>query len=215
MFWKRTLPVGIAFVFGVTAVSLYYVPHQAAQDSLNMFNTWLRIVSGFAFFIGMFSLLKMHFQKIKRKLDGWGYSVFVFLGFFITFIFSIYNDGKYLLAGRVSDSHVDWIYYNILYPAQSTMFAMLAFFISSAAFRTFRARSVEAAILLIAAVIVMFGKTPVAAMISDNIPSFAQWLLAVPNLAVKRALLFGICLGTVATSVRIIFGIERSYLGGD
>ena len=34
MFIRRTLPVIIAFVIGVTAIALYYVPHQTAQDIL-------------------------------------------------------------------------------------------------------------------------------------------------------------------------------------
>lgn len=215
MFWKRTLPVAIAFIFGIIGISLYYIPHQVAQDGLNTFNGWLRIIQGFALFIGFASLLRLHWTKMKRKSEGWGYSIFVFIGFIVTIGFSLYNEGHYFLESRISDGKVDWIYLNIVYPATSTMFAMLAFFVASAAFRTFRAKSVEAAILLVAAVIVMFGKTPFAAMISDSIPEFAQWLLAVPNLAVKRALYFGICLGSISTSLRIIFGIERSYLGGE
>ncbi len=69
-------------------------------------------------------------------------------------------------------------------------------------------------ILLVAAVVVMLGRVPIGAFISDAIPQAAQWLMAVPNLAVKRGILLGVSLGAIATSLRIIFGIERSYLGG-
>ena len=96
----------------------------------------------------------------------------------------------------------------------STMFSMLAFYIASAAYRTFRARSSDAAILLVAAIILMVGRVPVGRAISDFFPEAAAWLMEVPNLAAKRGIMLGVSLGAIATSLRIIFGIERSYLGG-
>jgi hypothetical protein len=38
--------------------------------------------------------------------------------------------------------------------------------------------------------------------------------LNVLNASVRRAILIGVSLGTVALSIKIIFGLERSYLGG-
>jgi hypothetical protein len=96
-----------------------------------------------------------------------------------------------------------------------TMFSMLAFFIASAAYRTFRAKTIESALLLLAALFVIFGRVPISAAVSDKFPAIADWIMSYPNLAVKRGILIGVSLGMVGTALRVIFGIERAYIGGD
>ncbi len=39
--------------------------------------------------------------------------------------------------------------------------------------------------------------------------------MAVPNLAGQRAILIGIALGVIAMALRVIVGVERTYLGSD
>ena len=80
------------------------------------------------------------------------------------------------------------------------------------------ARTVDAALLLLAAIIVMTGRVPIGGWIAAHtgidVPAFMDWILGGPNLAAKRAILLGVSLGAVTTSLKIILGIERSYLGG-
>ena len=46
-----------------------------------------------------------------------------------------------------------------------------------------------------------------------TIPSLVNWIMLVPQLAGQRAIMIGICLGIISMSLRIILGVERSYLG--
>ena len=72
----------------------------------------------------------------------------------------------------------------------------------------------EAAVLLVAAVIVMMGRVPLGEYLIPLSGDVSSWILNVLNASVRRAILIGVSLGAVALSFKIIFGVERSYLGG-
>jgi len=105
------------------------------------------------------------------------------------------------------------MYLNVQVPLQATTFSLLAFYMASAAYRAFRVKGLEATLLLITAFIVMFGVTTIGNYI-PFIPKLTEWLMAVPNLASKRGILIGVGLGMISTSLKIILGIERNWLGG-
>ena len=107
-----------------------------------------------------------------------------------------------------------WLYDYVLVALQGTMFSLLAFFVASAAYRAFRARTLEATILLSAAVLVMAGRVPLGESLLPGVGALADWIMTVPNTAAQRGILIGVSLGAIATSIKIIFGIERAYLGG-
>lgn len=119
-----------------------------------------------------------------------------------------------MLWGREGRVFV-WIYDHVFDPCNSTMFALLAFFVASAAFRAFRARNVEAALLLAAAIVVMLGRAPLGRSLDDVFPDLAQWLIDIPNNAGRRAIMMGAAVGAIATGLRVIVGLERSHLGSD
>jgi len=96
------------------------------------------------------------------------------------------------------------------------MFSLLAFYIASASFRAFRAKSTMATLLLITAFIVMLGRVPFGRFISGpHLSNITEWIMNVVNMAGQRAILIGAALGVMATSVKIVLGIERSHLGGE
>lgn len=102
----------------------------------------------------------------------------------------------------------------VMMPILATVFALLAFFIASAAYRAFRARNLLATLLLIAALIVMLRFNPyLQPIFGDYVAKTSNWLMNVPNLAAQRAIVIGVGLGIVSTALKVILGIERGYMG--
>lgn len=208
VFWKRSLPVLITFILGVTFALQYYVPHPVSEAVLSEVSVWNQIIAGFAIILGAASLLQAHYRKIKRREAGWGYSAVMYLSMFVMLGAGLWSGGK------GEGSLFGWLYDYVLVALQATMFSLLAFFVASAAYRAFRARSPEATVLLLAAALVMFGRVPLGEYLISGIGQVADWIMRVPNTAAQRGLLIGVSLGGIATSIKIICGIERSYLGG-
>lgn len=87
-------------------------------------------------------------------------------------------------------------------------FSLLGFYIVSAAYRAFRIKSVEAALMMLAAVIVMLGQISFGSVISEHLPELRLWLLQVPNTAASRAIFFGSAVAGVILAIRMWFSIE-------
>ena len=213
IFFKRQLPLLITGIMGVAFALQYYIPHPVSEEAITHISKWMQIISGFALVLGLASLFQVHAVKIKRQVPGWGYSVILYLAMLVTMAVGLFwSKGETTVNG--AQTGFGWIYSYTMVPLQATMFSILAFFIASAAYRAFRARTREAAVLLVAAVIVMMGRVPLGQFLLPWTWDVTQWLLNVVNSAVRRAILIGVSMGSVALSLKIILGYERSYLGG-
>jgi hypothetical protein len=100
------------------------------------------------------------------------------------------------------------------------MFALIAFFIVSASYRAFRIRSVESTLLMGSAVLVMLGQVTLGTALTSGLPTtgiaanfrlenVAQYILLQINTPALRAIIFGIAVGFLATSLRLWLSLER------
>ena len=212
IFLKRQLPLAITFVMGVVFALQYYIPHPVSEEAITKVSDWMKIISGFALVLGIASVFHVHAVKIRRQAPGWGYSGVLFAAIVITMGVGFWSGGESKADG--AQTAFGWLYDYTMVPLQGTMFSILAFFIASAAYRAFRARSPEASVLLVSAVVVMMGRVPLGQFLAPWTWDVTQWLLNVLNSAVRRAILIGVSMGSVGLSLKIILGKERSYLGG-
>ena len=231
---RLQIPLIVVLVTGLLLIVTFFIPHEPFGSLEQRFLIWYSIVAGFTMLLGLDSLTRYHLVKVRNQKSGWGYSIVLLLGLFLTLGLGFYSWAKYQSPFALGSPFM-FLYTYVIIPLQATMFALLAFFIASAAYRAFRARTTEATLLLVAAALVMLGRVPLGGWLwhrmvdfVDLIPGthlaglknfelFARindWIMDIPQTAAKRGIFIGTYLGAIVMSIRIILGIERSYISG-
>lgn len=228
-FLKRRLPLLIVLFTGIVMMISYYVPHTPFNQFWDGANQWYMLIAGFTMVLGVVSLVRNHYRKIRQGKQGFGYSVVMFVAMIVTAVFGVipYSETTPIFGNR-SGSVFMWIFDYINTAAAGTVYSLLAFYIASAAYRAFRVRTLEATIMLVTALIVMIGRVPYGEMFSDfltdklgkgfvflRLDNMTSFFLNYPVVATRRAITLGLGLATVSTSLRVILGIEKTYMGGD
>jgi len=213
---KRQLPLALVFIFGVFMIFQYFIPHEISETIFEFLLDWVYIIGIFALALGIWSLIRVSWDKIQKRKDNWQYAAVTLFGLVAMTFFGFDYGRTYFAADGLQNFMFVHFFDYIMIPIQATMFSLLAFFIASAAYRAFRARSLLATLLLVAALIVMLRFNPyIGPFFAEYMEKTASWLLNVPNLAAKRGIIIGVGLGIVATALKVILGIERNYLGKD
>lgn len=223
---KREVPLFITAVIGLFMILSFFVPHQWVSVPADFLQQSAVILVAFGYVLGGANALRVNSDAIYKRSQGWQYKVVLVVSLLATLIIGAIEGPGFLNEGNRSKWIYDWIYS----PMSATMFALLAFFIASAAFRAFRIRTVEAGLLAVAALIVMLGRVPLGDIMTDwlftlpwlpgaphtfHLSTAQEWIMDIPQNAAKRAIIIGAALGVMATGLRVILGIERTYLSGE
>ncbi len=214
---KREFPLFVTAVIGLFMILSFFVPHQSVSVPADFLQASAVIVVAFGYVLGGANVLRVNFDAIYKRQPGWPYKV-VLVGSLIAMVVIGAVEGK---GFQGETTRFTWMYQRLYSPMSATMFALLAFFIASAAFRAFRIRTFEAGLLAAAALIVMIGRVPIGDWLTGALPpqirlsAIQEWIMDGPQNAAKRAILIGAALGVMATGLRVILGLERSYLSGE
>ena len=103
---------------------------------------------------------------------------------------------------------LDYIQKGLFTPLGASMFSLLGFYIATASYRAFRITSIEAALMMFAALIVMLGQTALGHMISPIFTELRYWLLTVPNAAAFRAIEIGTSIAGLVLAIRMWLSLD-------
>jgi hypothetical protein len=221
---RRYVPQIIISAIIVATVAFYYL--YISKEVAGTFSTadkalsdWAVIITSFALIVGGIDILRFHVLRIKR--EGLAQAPFstVTIALLITMvIFGVigwyysYADPK---AGITitTQPQFRWLYTNVYGPSDAAVYSILVFYIASASYRAFRVRNPMALLLLITAVIIMFGNTTIGGLIWPGFLSLRDWIMTVPNTAAFRPITIGAGLGTIVLGLRLLTWREVSWMG--
>lgn len=163
---------------------------------------WAAIIVAFALLLGFVNVITVHWHRIRQRKPDTLYSAVLVVALVSTVALG--------LDGPTSDRS-RFIFSSILQPAEATLFALLAIFIATAAFRALRVRNAYTFFLVAFAIVILLGQVPVGIYLWPQLPVVKDWILNVPILAGVRGILLGVALGIIATGLRVLIGTERPY----
>lgn len=206
---KKTVPVIITFIAGAIMVLESYVQSDFLYKFVQSYLARaVTVSSAWAVGLGAVNIIRIHGRRVKGKRTDYLYSIVLLVTFFWFAILGL------VMKKHNSDPFYLFFYDNILLNLSATMYSVLAFYIASAAYRSFRVRSLEASLLLLTSVIVMLGAVPIGQAIWSGFPDLSSWIGSNINTPVLRAMTIGLTLGALTQSMRNLIGIERGHLSG-
>ncbi len=198
---KRTLPYAMTFLAAmVIMVCVFFgVGPQVVEE----IDKWYILSTAIVCCIGLVNLTTVHSRNIRRRGRDWDLSLVLLV---VTF--------GYLALGIVTGPTAplySWIFNSTAVPLGATFYSVLAFYIVSAAYRAFRAKTRDALILLVAGVIVLLGNAPIGEVIYPGFGTASKWIMDIGTASAMRAVIFGATIGSFVTAIRVFFGFDRPY----
>lgn len=204
----RVVTVFIAIVSGLAVLGGYFLRDffPVLTEVQTLLLNWAIILVGVAALAGIFNLISVHTDKIRRSEKGSVYSALLVISLAATFSFGIIL--------RPEHGGMKAVMNGIIIPTEAALMGILTISLLYAAIRLLRRRmDVMSVFFLFTAALILFGS---ATLPFGDIPllgAFSRWVTQVWALGGMRGILIGVALGTLTTGLRVMFGADRPYGG--
>lgn len=201
----RVFTALIAIATGILVLLGYFLPQAIGIQTLLL--NWAIILAGVAALVGIFNLITVHTDKIRRAEKGSVYSALLVIALAATFIFG--------MILRPQHQAMQVLLNGIILPVEATLMGLLTVSLLYAAIRLLRRRAdVMGVVFLLTAVLIFIGS---ATLPFGDMPVFGTlvrpWVAQIWALGGARGILIGVALGTLTTGLRVLFGLDRPYGG--
>jgi succinate-acetate transporter protein len=157
--------------------------------------------------VGIFNLISVHADKVRRGEKGGIYSALLVISLFVTFLVGIFL--------RPEHSTMQIVMNGIIFPVEASLMGILTITLLYAAIRLLRRRvDLMSILFLLTAAFLLLGSATLPTGDIPVIGTVARWVSQVWVLGGVRGILIGVALGTLTTGLRVLFGADRPYGGG-
>jgi len=249
---RRPIVFFFTFIAGLFYVLLYFWPNPVKrepgtlprdfvenigfklEDGVNIVVPITNILTAFLLGLGIYSVLRIHLAKVAKKQRDWSFSLVLLVSMFVMIIFGYWDWNMTHANPAVYELQSNWQFPNygrdllfngLLQTMDAGMFSIIAFYILSAAYRAFRARSVEATILLVTALVVILSLLGAVTYFMDGVlgnpkptdfvsnftlTSISKWIRDTFQNSSLRGVDFGVGIGALAMGLRLWLNLERT-----
>jgi len=201
----KIITAAIAIATGILILAGYFFEPLASIQTLLL--TWAMIMIAFASIVGIFNLLSVHVDKVRRGEKGGIYSALLVIGLILSFALGIIL--------RPDHPGMKIIVNGIIIPGEAALMGILTISLLYAAVRLLRHRAdvmsivflATAALIILGFATLPFGNVPIVGTL------LRPWFTQVLALGGARGILIGVGLGTLITGLRVLFGADRPYGG--
>lgn len=204
--YKRKIPLAIFTILCLFLIFNYYLGTPATDRIQSDILKYGITISAFALVLGTYNIVKIHVGAIrKRSVYYWPLSAWML----VTMVFTA---GIGIIYGQ-SHPWYNWIYTNLQVPMGATMYAVIAFYCMSAAYRAFRARTKESVIFLLPAIFMLMWNAPIGEAIWPGFKTIGDWINNYPQITGYRAFWIGVGIAFITLTLRMMLGKETAFLG--
>ena len=161
--------------------------------------TWGLLLSSIALLLGLLNVAWVHLRQVLIGSAGWQQSLALLVSLLLVLITGL------LSPEGVRSPLVEWLFDAIIAPGQATLYALLALFMATAAYRFLRVDRPGGAWMLAGALVVLAVQMPWAnAVWPEPVRAWVGWWLDVPVMATVRGALLGSALALGIVGLRYL-----------
>lgn len=221
----QIIPTALAMAFGIVTLAAFLIPLELFTALRAAFISWASVLAAFALLAGFINVLIVHGGRITAQEHNWPYSVALLLGV-VAVVGTVTAD--LVLRGRLDPGgpYTGWLFQNVILQLEIAVAALIVFFLAYAAYRALRrpayvaegspaaaSRPVWSILLFLFAALIVLLRA--VSFVTDStvlgVQSFIGQLVDSVALGGARGLLIGVALGTIATGLRILAGLDRPH----